>query len=161
MILALNGVRSGISSRQRRFLSSGSIEDRATAREATALGAFTGVGRSPSSIMRWRFCLNLGIRNRNRREQCTGVRVIGLSNTWPTSPISNNTTQVHHCNAVGCVANREVVSNHQVAQAQVCTQLLQQVNHTPAWTDTSSADTGSSRTTSLGFTASARAIPIR
>ena len=32
---------------------------------------------------------------------------------------------------------------------------------TPAWTETSRAETGSSRTTSRGFTARARAMPMR
>lgn len=81
-------------------------------------------------ILEWRLASISGSGNRNRRSG-TRCRWIGLSEHLVERRNLNNTTQVHHCNAVGCVANhREVVSNHQALRPQVCAQLFQQVEIT-------------------------------
>jgi hypothetical protein len=54
----------------------------------------------------------------------------------------------------------EVVRDEQVGQAELGLQVGSRLM-TWAWIDTSSADTGSSATTSFGFSASARAIAMR
>ena len=69
--------------------------------------------------------------------------------------------EVHHGDAVGDVADdREVVGDEEVREAELRFSSTSRFS-TCDWIETSSADTGSSATTSFGCSTSARAMPMR
>ena len=74
----------------------------------------------------------------------------GRANTWCAGPCSTILTEIHHGNTIGEVAHYgEVVRDEQVGDAEAFLEVLQQVDHLRLHRQ-SSADTGSSQTTSCG-----------
>ena len=131
-------------------------------RNRQPLGGFAGLGTSPSSTMRRRA--------RSLRGSGTGTAdssacVYG----WPACSYTSSAVaglddlaQVHHRDVVADVAHdRQVVRDEQVGEAAARSCRSSSRLTTPAWIDTSSADTGSSSTSRSGSSASARAMPMR
>ena len=125
-------------------------------------GRSIGLGRSPVSRIRsaLRSFSGSGIGIADSSACVYGC--VGVSNTESTVADLDDPAEVHHRDPVGDVAHDgEVVGDEQVRQARARRCSSSSRLMTPAWIDTSSADTGSSSTISFGSSASARAMPMR
>ena len=102
-----------------------------------------------------------GGRGRNGRKEGLGVGVARAARRHRTVPISTILPEVHDRHPVRDVADhREVVGDEQIGHPELSWRSSSRLT-TPAWMETSSAETGSSSTSSLGCRISARAMPIR
>ena len=125
-------------------------------------GGAAGDGMSPSSTIRSRARCRAGFGTRDRRQQRLGVRVLRARVHLVGRALLDDPPEVHHRDAVAHVAHeREVVGDEQVGErrARACRSPSRLM--TSAWIDTSRLLTGSSSTSSLGESASARAIATR
>src|SRR3954469_24530725 len=94
--------------------------------------------------------------NQRLRVRMLGVRVDGALLCY-----LNDLAEIHHCHSVRNVLHHaEIMSDEQIGQSELGLQILHRLTIW-ACTETSSAETGSSHTTKRGFSASARAMPIR
>ena len=102
-----------------------------------------------------------GSRPERRRgaRRCTGAAGLRTGRATWRAP---RPAEVHHGDAVGDVPDdAEIMGDEDVRQPELPLQVACSRLRICACTETSSAETGSSATISLGLTASARAIPMR
>jgi len=101
------------------------------------------------------------IRHRHRRKERLGIRVQRVAVQVVPARHLDDDAQVHDRHAAADVAHhRKIVGDEQVGQVELRLQVLQQVI-TCAWIETSNALIGSSHTMNSGWSASARATPMR
>ncbi len=102
-----------------------------------------------------------GRRARHGRHQRRRVRVLRAARRSPRVADLDDPAEVHDRDPVGDLPDhREVVRDEDVRQVELALQLRSRLRIC-AWIETSSAETGSSQTISCGWSASARATPIR
>ena len=123
-------------------------------------GGFAGLGTSPVSTMRSRLPRWVGSSIGTAESSACGYGCVVLVDLRARADL-DDLAQVHDCDAVGHVADdREVVRDEEVGEAEITLERLEQVDHLRADRDVQGGD-GSSKTTTRGLSASARAIPIR
>ena len=146
---------------QRLLLGAALLGPPAAGAEAAALGGSIGLGSSPDSTIRRRVSCTVGIGDRHRRQQRLGVRVLGLSYTSSAAPIS--TILPRYITATRSAIWRTTARSWAMKMYDSPSRSRRSASRRTisAWMLTSSADTGSSSTSSAGEIARARAMPTR